>query len=131
MKIGYGAGNHAADWRAGDAEDITNESGPRLNGRRARGVGVLHRPGCVLAHGRGSLERGIDETRAVSTVVHGRNGGVVGCCVLCRVSSSRGRYRCDDVCAPAPKRTAKIVVWIAAIIGAILIAFPYYISYLM
>ncbi len=38
---------------------------------------------------------------------------------------------CDDLCAPAPKRTAKIVVWIAAIVAAILIAFPYYIGYLM
>lgn len=42
-----------------------------------------------------------------------------------------GDTGCDDVCAPAAKRTAKIVVWIAAAVAAILIAFPYYIGYLM
>jgi mercuric ion transport protein len=38
---------------------------------------------------------------------------------------------CDDVCTPTSRRTAKILVWIAAMATAILIAFPYYIGYLM
>ena len=38
---------------------------------------------------------------------------------------------CDDLCAPASRRTARVLVWIAATVAAILIAFPYYIGYLM
>lgn len=37
----------------------------------------------------------------------------------------------DEVCAPASRQTAKMLVWIAAIVAAILVAFPYYIGYLM
>ena len=38
---------------------------------------------------------------------------------------------CDDVCTPTARRTARLLVWIAAVAAAILIAFPYYIGYLM
>ncbi len=34
-----------------------------------------------------------------------------------------------DVCAPTSKRTAKRLAWIAALIAAVLIAFPYYIGW--
>jgi len=37
---------------------------------------------------------------------------------------------CDDgVCSPHSKRTARVLAWIAAIIAAMLIAFPYYIGW--
>jgi len=44
-----------------------------------------------------------------------------------------GNQRGDDdgVCRPASRRTARIMVWVAAITGALLVAFPYYIGYLM
>ena len=38
---------------------------------------------------------------------------------------------CDDVCTPTARRTARLLLWIAAVAAAILIAFPYYIGYLM
>jgi mercuric ion transport protein len=34
-------------------------------------------------------------------------------------------------CTPASRRTAKIMVWIAAALAVLLITFPYYIGYLM
>lgn len=39
--------------------------------------------------------------------------------------------RCEDggVCTPQSRRAAKILAWVAAIIAAILIAFPYYIGW--
>jgi mercuric ion transport protein len=37
----------------------------------------------------------------------------------------------DGTCAPGPKRAARIMVWIAAALAVLLIAFPYYIGYLM
>lgn len=37
----------------------------------------------------------------------------------------------DGTCTPGSRRAAKIVVWIAALLAALLIAFPYYIGYLM
>jgi len=47
-----------------------------------------------------------------------------------------GAYRplpaesCDDgVCTPQSRRTARALAWIAAVVAAILIAFPYYIGW--
>jgi mercuric ion transport protein len=37
----------------------------------------------------------------------------------------------EGACTPASRRTTRIVVWIAAIAAGILVAFPYYIGYLM
>lgn len=37
----------------------------------------------------------------------------------------------DGTCTPTSKRGAKIIVWIAAAVAGLLIAFPYYIGYLM
>ena len=37
---------------------------------------------------------------------------------------------CAEACNPDSQRTARILAWIAAVIATILIAFPYYISYL-
>ena len=37
----------------------------------------------------------------------------------------------DSTCTPNSKRTAKIIVWIAAALVTLLITFPYYISYLV
>jgi mercuric ion transport protein len=37
----------------------------------------------------------------------------------------------DGTCTPGSKRTAKIMVWIAAAVAVLLIAFPYYIGYLL
>ena len=37
----------------------------------------------------------------------------------------------DGTCATQANRTAKIFVWIAAIVAVLLIAFPYYIRYVM
>ncbi len=34
-------------------------------------------------------------------------------------------------CTPASRRTAKIMVWVAAALAVLLITFPYYIGYLM
>lgn len=37
----------------------------------------------------------------------------------------------DGACMPGSKRAAKIMVWIAAALAVLLVAFPYYIGYLM
>jgi mercuric ion transport protein len=37
----------------------------------------------------------------------------------------------DGTCTPASRRTARIMVWLAAALAVLLIAFPYYIGYLM
>ena len=37
----------------------------------------------------------------------------------------------DGTCTPASRRTAKILVWIAAILAAVLVSVPYYIGYLI
>ncbi len=37
----------------------------------------------------------------------------------------------DGTCAPTSRRTAKILVWIAAVLAAVLVTFPYYIGYFM
>lgn len=37
----------------------------------------------------------------------------------------------DGACTPRSKRAAKIMVWMAAAVAVLLIAFPYYIGYLM
>ena len=37
----------------------------------------------------------------------------------------------DGTCTPPSRRAAKIFVWMAAILAATLVAFPYYIGYLM
>lgn len=41
------------------------------------------------------------------------------------------RARAEEVCTRSSKRSAKILVWIAAIVAAMLITFPYYIGYLL
>jgi mercuric ion transport protein len=41
------------------------------------------------------------------------------------------RCAADRTCTPDSKRAAKIMVWIAAALAVLLIAFPYYIGYLM
>lgn len=40
---------------------------------------------------------------------------------------------CDDAgqCAPQSRRTARVLVWIVAVVAAILVAFPYYIGFFM
>ena len=35
----------------------------------------------------------------------------------------------DDVCTPQSRRTARALAWMAAVVAAILIAFPYYIGW--
>lgn len=37
----------------------------------------------------------------------------------------------DGTCTSASRRTAKILAWIAAILAAVLVSFPYYIRYFM
>jgi mercuric ion transport protein len=37
----------------------------------------------------------------------------------------------DGACTPGSKRAARIMVWVAAALAVLLIAFPYYIGYLM
>lgn len=37
----------------------------------------------------------------------------------------------DGTCTPSSKRAAKIMVWMAAVLAVLLIAFPYYIGYLL
>jgi mercuric ion transport protein len=37
----------------------------------------------------------------------------------------------DGTCTPQSKRTARILIWIAAVIAVALIAFPYYIGWLV
>jgi len=37
----------------------------------------------------------------------------------------------DGTCTPESRRTARIMVWIAAALAVLLITFPYYIGYLM
>ncbi len=37
----------------------------------------------------------------------------------------------DGTCAPHSRRAGKILVWIAGVIVTVLVAFPYYISYLL
>lgn len=40
------------------------------------------------------------------------------------------QHDCEDgVCTPQSRRAAQILVWIAAIVAAVLIAFPYYIGW--
>jgi mercuric ion transport protein len=41
------------------------------------------------------------------------------------------RAGAEGACARSSKRSAKIFVWVAAIVAALLIAFPYYIGYLL
>jgi len=37
----------------------------------------------------------------------------------------------DGTCTPASRRTTKMIVWLAAILAAVLVSFPYYIGYFM
>lgn len=37
----------------------------------------------------------------------------------------------DETCQPAPKRTAKIVLWLATLLVILLITFPYYVNWLV
>ncbi len=40
------------------------------------------------------------------------------------------RESCDDgVCTPHSRRTARALAWVAAVVAAILLAFPYYIGW--
>ena len=43
------------------------------------------------------------------------------------------RHTCapDGTCAPAPKRTAKVVLWIATVLVILLVTFPYYVNWLV
>lgn len=41
------------------------------------------------------------------------------------------RCAADGTCTPGSKRAAKLMVWIATALAVLLIAFPYYIGYLM
>ena len=43
------------------------------------------------------------------------------------VSAYRREPECaDDACAPAPRRNARIILWIAVVLVGLLAAFPYY-----
>ena len=37
----------------------------------------------------------------------------------------------DGTCAPGSRRAATIMVWVAAAVAVLVVAFPYYIGYLM
>lgn len=46
------------------------------------------------------------------------------------VSAYRGEAECaDDTCAPASRRGAKTMLWIAAVVVGLLAAFPYYMKW--
>lgn len=64
--------------------------------------------------------------------------GLIGLTVLLVGVAFYGAYRpsqadaCQDgVCTPQSRRTAKVLAWIIAAMAAILIAFPYYIGWLV
>lgn len=43
-----------------------------------------------------------------------------------------GRATCGpDGCAPASRRTAKIVLWLVTVVVVLLVAFPYYVNFLL
>jgi hypothetical protein len=63
---------------------------------------------------------------------------LIGLTLLFVAAAFYGAYRpsavdCrdDGTCTPPSKQAAKLLAWIAAAIAAVLIAFPYYIGYLM
>lgn len=37
----------------------------------------------------------------------------------------------DGTCRPAPKRTAKLVLWLATLLVMLLVTFPYYVNWLI
>lgn len=64
--------------------------------------------------------------------------GLIGLTVLLVGVVFYGAYRpsqtdaCQDgVCTPQSRRTAKVLAWIIAAMAAILIAFPYYVGWLV
>lgn len=48
------------------------------------------------------------------------------------VSTYRSQPACSDgSCAPSSRRTAKFVLWLAVVLVALLVTFPYYVSWLI
>jgi mercuric ion transport protein len=57
-------------------------------------------------------------------------GGTVVLLGVGFVSAYRREAKCaDDTCEPASRRSARIVLWIAAVVVALLAAFPYYMKW--
>ena len=69
----------------------------------------------------------------ISTLLLGLTLVLVGvaCFSAYRPAANESCSADGGACTPASRRTAKIIVWIAAALAVLLITFPYYIGYLM
>ncbi|MPY89495.1 MAG: hypothetical protein GEU99_16410 [Luteitalea sp.] len=94
---------------------------------------MLHRSGPVLADRRGHPQCGSRQTRTLPALAARLTVPLLGTAFYNVYRPDAGAVcECADVtCTPSSKRAAKILVWIAAIVATGLIAFPYYIGYLL